>query len=87
MKKILTYLPPNSQLTPPPQRVRNEKIDEFGSFWELFSVSVGVLSKILDFDIFVRYESVNLNDYRHFQVFCIHMSLIEHQCTTACQYQ
>ena len=53
----------------------------------MFSVSVGVLSKILDFDIFVRYESVNLNDYRHFQVFCIHMSLIEHQCTTACQYQ
>ena len=35
----------------------------------MFSVSVGVLSKILDFDIFVRYESVNLNDYRAFSSF------------------
>ena len=34
----------------------------------MFSVSVGVLSKIIDFDIFVRYDTVNLSDYRHFQV-------------------
>ena len=29
-------------------------------------VSVRVFSKILDSDIFVRYDSVNLSDYRHF---------------------
>ena len=29
-------------------------------------VSVRVFSKILDSDIFVRFDSVNLSDYRHF---------------------
>ena len=49
--------------------VRNEKNDEFGWIWKMFSVSVGVLSKIIDFDVFVRFDSMNLSDYGHFPGF------------------
>ena len=45
----------------------------------MFSVSVGVLTKIIDFDIFVRYDTVNLNDDHHFQVLSTHRSVKRHK--------